>query len=179
MSRIGKQPINIPQGVNVSFDEKTGVFSVIGPLGSLDRKMRSEVKVSIAENSIVLDPIDKDIFSKALWGTYASHIINMIEGVSKGFEKTMIIEGVGYKAEVSGNELILKVGYSHSVNMEIPEGLEILVEKNKVKIKGFDKELVGSFSGRMRKVRKPEPYKGKGIRYEDEIVQRKQGKRAA
>ncbi len=179
MSRIGKQPIIIPQGVKVSFDPEKRILAVSGPHGELSRKIRSEVNVELDEESLVFTPRGKNIFSRALWGTYASHAMNMVEGVSERFEKKLVVEGVGYKVEVSGRSLILKVGYSHPVEIDIPEGLEVSVEKNVIMVKGADKELVGSFCAEVRSVRKPEPYKGKGIRYDNEVVRRKQGKRAA
>ncbi len=179
MSRIGKQLISIPQGVKVRFNSDERTLIVSGPHGELSRKLRSEVNVEVGEETVTFTPKDEDIFSKALWGTYASHTINMIEGVSNRFEKKLVVEGIGYKVEVSGNSLVLKVGFSHPVNIEIPKGLEVMVEKNVITVKGFDKELVGSFCAGVKSVKKPEPYKGKGIRYENEVVRRKQGKRAA
>ncbi|MGM0482322.1 MAG: 50S ribosomal protein L6 [Patescibacteria group bacterium] len=179
MSRVGKQVIKIPQGVKADFDPQSRVFSVTGPHGSLSRKLRPEVDVKLEEDSISFDVKGDDIFSRSLWGTYASHVANMVEGVSNRFEKRLVIEGVGYTVEVSGNTLTLKVGFSHPVVITIPEELEVATEKNTVSVKGIDKELVGSFCAQVRNRKKPEPYKGKGIRYENEIVRRKQGKRAA
>lgn len=179
MSRIGKKLIEIPEGVTVSFDKKERVLSVTGPNGGLERKLRSEVEVSISDGNVSFNVADESIFSRALWGTYASHTINMIEGVRNLFEKKLVVEGVGYTVEVSGGELTLKVGYSHPVKFSIPEGLDVSTEKNVIIVKGIDKELVGGFCAKVRSSKKPEPYKGKGIRYDDEVVRRKQGKRAA
>ena len=179
MSRIGKQSIVVPKGVEVSFDPKDGTFGVKGVHGSLSRKFRPEIEVSIKEDSVTFSPKGKDVFSRALWGTYASHASNMIEGVSNRFEKKLVVEGVGYKVEVVGEVLTLKVGYSHQVDIKIPKELEVIVEKNVITVKGADKELLGGFCAKVRSVKKPEPYKGKGIRYENEVVRRKQGKRAA
>lgn len=178
MSRIGKQPIVIPEGVKAQFDSEGRVLTVSGPHGNLIRKLRSDVEIKIDDKEIVFTPRDKDIFSRALWGTYASHTLNMIEGVTNRFEKKLVVEGVGYKVEVVDKNLVLKVGFSHPVEIAIPSELEVSVEKNTVSVKGVDKELVGSFSANIRSVRKPEPYKGKGIRYENEVIRRKQGKRA-
>ncbi|MGM0629122.1 MAG: 50S ribosomal protein L6 [Patescibacteria group bacterium] len=178
MSRVGKQIIKIPEGVKANFDPQSRVFSVTGPHGNLSRELRQEVDVNLEEDSVSFDVKEGDIFSRSLWGTYASHVANMIEGVSNLFEKKLIVEGVGYTVEVSDDSLTLKVGFSHPVVIKIPEELEVSVEKNTVSVKGIDKELVGSFCAQVRNKKKPEPYKGKGIRYENEIVRRKQGKRA-
>lgn len=179
MSRVGKQIIKIPQDVKVDFDPKSRVLNVTGPHGSLSRQLRREVVVNLDEESVSFDVKGDDLFSKALWGTYASHASNMVQGVSDRFEKRLVVEGVGYTVEVLENSLTLKVGFSHPVVISIPEGLEVSVEKNTISVKGVNKELVGSFCARVRSVKKPEPYKGKGIRYENETVRRKQGKRAA
>ena len=117
--------------------------------------------------------------SRKDWGTVASHLSNMIEGVTEGFTKKLIIEGVGYRAETSGNKLVMQLGYSHPVEMQIPEGVAVEVEKNEITVSGTDKEAVGQFAANIRAKRKPEPYKGKGIRYSDEIIRRKEGKKAA
>ena len=179
MSRVGKKLIEIPEGVTVSFNPEERVLSVVGPHGNLARKLRTEVDVSIADGTVSFNINNDDIFSRALWGTYASHAVNMIEGVSNLFEKKLIVEGVGYTVEVSGGELTLKVGYSHPVKFTIPEGLDVSTEKNVITVKGIDKEAVGGFCAKVRSSKKPEPYKGKGIRYDNEVVRRKQGKRAA
>ncbi|MFP4022317.1 MAG: 50S ribosomal protein L6 [Candidatus Paceibacterota bacterium] len=178
MSRIGKQNITIPKEVEVSFEKDSRILAVTGPYGTLKRTLRNEVEISIDEESLSFTPKGKDKFSNSLWGTYASHAINMIEGVTNRFEKRLSVEGVGYKAEVNGDVLILKVGFSHPVEITIPKDLEVSVEKNIISAKGADKEQVGRFAANVRDVRKPEPYKGKGIRYENEEVRRKQGKRA-
>ncbi|MFP4539589.1 MAG: 50S ribosomal protein L6 [Candidatus Paceibacterota bacterium] len=178
MSRIGKQNITIPKGVEVSFEKDSRILAVTGPHGTLKRTLRNEVEISIDEESLSFTPKGKDMFSNSLWGTYASHAINMIEGVTNRFEKRLSVEGVGFKAEVAGDTLTLKVGFSHPVEITIPKDLEVSVEKNIISVKGADKEQVGLFAANVRDVRKPEPYKGKGIRYENEEVRRKQGKRA-
>ena len=179
MSRIGKKIIKIPQGVNINFEPKGRTLTVSGPHGTLARNMRPEVDMNVEEDTLTFVINNDDIFSRSLWGTYASHAINMIEGVTNRFEKKMIVEGVGYTVEVSGNTLTLKVGFSHPVNVLIPEDLEVSTEKNTIIVKGADKEKVGSFCAQVRSIKKPEPYKGKGIRYENEVVKRKQGKKSA
>lgn len=177
MSRLGKKPILIPSGVEVKISD--GVFSVKGPLGETNKKFKEDIKIEIKEGSIVLTP-QKNIKERfALWGTYASHIKNMIEGVTKGFEKKLIIEGVGFRAQIEGSNLALSLGLSHPVKTEIPKDLKVKVEKNVIIISGADKEKVGQFSAQIRALKKPEPYKGKGIRYENEIIRRKAGKKVA
>lgn len=178
MSRIAKQPIPIPDKTEVTLN--SGILSVKGPKGTLSRALRNEVKISIDGNIIILNPANEtDIFSRALWGTYASHIKNMIAGVNTPFVKKLILEGVGYKSEVKGKDLNLALGFSHGVVVPIPEGLTVTAEKNVITITGIDKELVGQFASKIRAMKKPEPYKGKGFRYDNEVIRRKQGKKAA
>lgn len=176
MSRIGKQQINIPENTEIKLDG--GLLTVKGPLGELKREFKSDVEIAVVDNNVEVKPKKENNFTKALWGTYASHVINMIEGVNKGFKKALIIEGVGYRAAVESNTLVLNVGFSHQVKIPIPEGLDTKVEKSLITISGIDKEKVGQFAAKVRSVKKPEPYKGKGIRYEDEVIRRKQGKKA-
>ena len=176
MSRIGKQPITLPAGVEASM--KDGVFSVKGPKGTLTRILKSDVGVAIDGTAVVLTPKPSSDLAPALWGTYASHILNMIEGVTKGFEKKLEIEGVGYRGEVKGTKLVLALGFSHPVQIDIPAGITVVVEKGLFTITGIDKELLGQFAATVRGMKEPEPYKGKGIRYQGEYVIRKQGKKA-
>lgn len=175
MSRVGKQEIKIPGSVKVSKDGS--VLKVVGPKGELSRDFRPEVEIKIGEGIITLAISRNDKFLKSLWGTYASHIKNMVEGVEKPYQKKLILEGVGYKSEVKGKELVLALGFSHPVNVPIPEGITVTAEKNLLTITGINKELVGSFTASVRALKKPEPYKGKGFRYEDEVIRRKQGKK--
>lgn len=177
MSRLGKKPIEIPNGVTVSFDN--GIFSVKGPKGELKKEFKPIIEIKIEGNEITLTPKAETIESKALWGTYASHIGNMIEGVTNGYSKKLLIDGVGFKMGVSGNEVVLSVGFTNEVKLEIPEGLEVVPEKNTLTVNGIDKEAVGSFAAKIRSQKKPEPYKGKGIRYDGEVILRKQGKKTA
>jgi len=176
MSRLGKQPVTLPSSVDATFED--GVLTVNGPKGTLTRPVNTRhVDVAIEDNVITFTPNETDK-SAALWGTYAAHAHNMINGVTEGFEKQLEIEGVGYRAEVQGTTLVLNVGYSHPVNLELPEGVSASVEKNVITISGYDKDAVGQFAANIKKVRPPEPYKGKGIRYQGEYIIRKQGKKA-
>ncbi len=175
MSRIGKQKIEIPADVKVTMDGT--VITVVGPKGTLAKTFRDDIKITIVGGIIELDIKRNDKFSRSLWGTYASHIKNMIEGVTKPFQKKLILEGVGFKSEVKGNTFNFALGFSHPVIVPIPAGITATAEKNNITITGIDKELVGSFTAAVRALKKPEPYKGKGMRYEDEVIRRKQGKK--
>lgn len=174
MSRIGKKSIEIPSGVAVNLSGN--IVSVKGPKGELKREIFPSVNIKISDKDVLVETKSPD--NSALWGTFASHIINMLEGVSKGFEKKLQIEGIGYKGEVKGNSLVFALGFSHPVNVSIPEGLKATIEKNLITISGIDKEAVGAFAAKLRDNKKPEPYKGKGIRYEGEVVDMKQGKKS-
>ncbi|MFH1509764.1 MAG: 50S ribosomal protein L6 [Candidatus Nealsonbacteria bacterium] len=177
MSRIGKKPIEIPVGVEVKLEGSK--VTVKGAKGELSREFRPEVTIEMKDNIISTSITSEEKLSKALWGLTRMLISNMIVGVSEGFEKKLEIQGVGYKAEIVGNKINLSMGYSHPVNLEIPEGLAAVVDKNIITISGINKENVGQFAANIRKVRKPEPYKGKGIRYVGEYVRRKVGKKVA
>jgi len=176
MSRLGKIPITLPAGVEATFAD--GVLTVTGPKGTLTRPMKDDVKVVVEGNTVTLTPDEKSDDAPALWGTYAAHANNMVTGVTEGFTKVLEIEGVGYRAEMKGTTLVLNVGFSHQVELEVPEGLTTTVEKNVITVTGADKDAVGQFSANIKKVKKPEPYKGKGIRYQGEYIIRKQGKKA-
>ena len=178
MSRIGKKLITIPQGVTVTLDK--GVITVKGPCGEIKKDVDVNlIRINIAEDTITSEPIRNDKFSNAIWGTYMSHIANMILGSEKSFEKKLIIEGVGFKWEVKGDKLQLNVGFSHPVFVDIPSDLTVTAEKGNLTIAGIDKESVSRFAMQVRKIKKGEPYKGKGIRYVDEVLRRKQGKKSA
>ncbi len=176
MSRIGKQTIVIPEKTEVV--QNDGVVSVKGPLGELKREFKDIIEIKIEGSEITLAPKDESKTTTALWGTYASHIKNMVDGVNKAYEKKLIVEGVGFKVDLKGNEIEMALGFSHAVKVKVPEGLTVTVEKNTISISGIDKEAVGQFAAKVRALKKPEPYKGKGIRYDDEVVRRKQGKKA-
>ena len=177
MSRIGKQEIQIPKGVEVT--KNGAVLKVVGPKGTITKTFRDDITINIADGLVTLDIKRNDKFSKSLWGTYASHIKNMITGVETPYQKKLILEGVGFKSEVKGKEFNFALGFSHPVIIPIPEGITATTEKNNITITGIDKELVGNFTAAIRALKKPEPYKGKGIRYEDEVIRRKQGKKTA
>ncbi|MEK7459564.1 MAG: 50S ribosomal protein L6 [Patescibacteria group bacterium] len=175
MSRIGKQEIQIPDGIKVT--KEGTVLKVIGANGTLTKIFRDDITINIGDKIITLNIKRNDKFSKALWGTYASHIINMIKGVQNPYQKKLILEGVGFKSEVKGKEIVFALGFSHPVIVKIPEGITVTAEKNNITITGIDKELVGGFTASLRALKKPEPYKGKGMRYEAEVIRRKQGKK--
>lgn len=178
MSRIGKQIITIPAGVTAAIVD--GRFRITGPKGTLERPLNPIVTVTLADNTIAFTVANPDEKSeRSLWGTWGAHANNMILGVTKGFSKQLEINGVGYKASMQGKDLKLDVGYSHPVIFEIPEGLQASVEKNLITLAGFDKELLGTVAAKLRSVRKPEPYKGKGIKYLTETIRRKAGKTAS
>lgn len=176
MSRIGKRPITIPEKTEVSI--ASGVISVKGPKGELHKNFRPDISIAVQDREVRLKPARNNKQTAALWGTYASHIKNMIGGVNTPYVKKLVLEGVGYKSAVKGNLLELALGFSHIVNVPIAEGLTVTAEKNLITITGIDKELVGEWSARVRALKKPEPYKGKGFRYEGEIIRRKQGKKS-
>lgn len=176
MSRIGKQIIEIPSGTTV--EVANGVITVKGPKGTLTRDLNPKVEISIEGNQATVVPVDNDLPTQSLWGTFASLLQNMVTGVNTPFERKLVVEGVGYRAEMQGTDLVLNVGFSHPVKMKTPEGLTASVEKNVITISGPDKEQVGQFAATVRASRKPEPYKGKGIRYDDEVIRRKQGKKS-
>ncbi len=175
MSRIGKQEIQIPKGVEVTKSGDT--ITVKGPKGVVTKIFRDDILIKIAEGLVTLDIKRNDKFSKSLWGTYASHLKNMIAGVETPYQKKLILEGVGFKSEVKGKQFVFALGFSHPVIVSIPEGITATAEKNNITITGIDKELVGSFASAVRALKKPEPYKGKGMRYEGEVIRRKQGKK--
>lgn len=177
MSRVGKQKINIGAGTTVKMEN--GKITVTGKEGTLVRDFRPEIEIKIENNEITLLPKSDDVFSKKLWGTYAAHLKNMIKGVNESFSKKLLIEGIGYKAEVKDDQLVLNLGFSHQVFVPIPKELKVKTEKGAITISGSDKETVGQFAAYIRSLKKPEPYKGKGIRYEKEVVRRKAGKKAA
>lgn len=177
MSRVGKQQLVVPAKTDVSF--VNGIFTVKGPLGTLSKELKDTITVTIENNIVSFTPKTDDPFSRALWGTYASHVKNMIAGVNAPYTKKLILEGVGFKSEVKGKDLHLALGFSHPVVVAIPEGLTVTAEKNNLTFTGIDKELVGQFASKIRAMKKPEPYKGKGFRYDTEVIRRKAGKKTA
>ena len=176
MSRIGNRIITVPAGVTV--EEKDGIVTVKGPKGELKQPMLKDITMKVEGTEITLERANEN--AKAMHGTMNSLVNNMIIGVTKGYEKSLETIGVGYRFNVQGKKLVINAGYSHPVNMTVPEGLTVEANGNtEITIKGIDKVLVGEFAANVRKVRPPEPYKGKGIRYKDEHVRRKEGKKAA
>ena len=175
MSRLGKQPVAIPSGVDVSIAD--GILTVKGPNATLARPVRDEVTFTVVDGQLTIEPGEGKL-AQSLWGTYGAHVRNMIAGVTDGFTKVLEIEGVGYRAEVKGSDIVLNVGFSHPVTLAIPEGITAEVQKSEIILKGADKDALGQFAADVRKVKKPEPYKGKGIRYQGEHIIRKQGKKA-
>lgn len=178
MSRIGKKPIQIPEKTEVKIDGL--IVSVKGPLGELSEKIHQDIDVKIADGVITTSPKKQSLETNAIWGTSTSLISNMIEGVTKGFEKKLIIEGVGFKFILAGSKLTLNVGFSHPIELTVPQGITVTeVEKNQISVKGINKQMVGEFAAVIRDYKRTEPYKGKGIRYSDEVIRRKEGKKTA
>jgi len=177
MSRIGKKSIEIPENVKVEIEGQN--LKVLGSKGELKIELLREIKVEIKNNEILVSPQKENPSKKArgLWGLYRALIFNMVFGVSQGFEKKLEIEGIGYKATIDGENLVLNVGFSNPVKIKKPEGIDFLVEKNLLTVSGIDKEKVGQIAAIIRKVKKAEPYKGKGIKYQGEKIRRKEGKK--
>jgi large subunit ribosomal protein L6 len=175
MSRVGKKPILIPPGVEIKTEGQRIV--VKGPKGEIQREVRPEIKIEVKEGKIIFSPQQEIKKTNAFWGLTRALIFNMVKGVTDGYEKKLQIEGVGYRAGLEGDSLVLKLGFSHPVKVKQPEGIKFLVEKNIVSISGIDKELVGQSAAKIRKISPPEPYKGTGIRYFGEVVRRKAGKK--
>ncbi len=176
MSRIGKKPILIPQGVEIKIEGQK--VTVKGPKGELSREVRPEIKVVQEDSQLIIAPQKETKETAAFWGLTRALLANDIKGVTEGFVKRLEIEGVGYRAALEGRDLNLQMGFSHPVKIKAPEGITFLVEKNVIIVSGIDKGLVGQTSAKIRAVKPPEPYKGKGIRYEGEQVRRKLGKKA-
>jgi large subunit ribosomal protein L6 len=175
MSRIGKKPINIPENVEVNIANQQ--VKIKGPKGALELFLHPKVKAEAKEKEIVINISDSSVKAeRSLWGLSRSLINNMVEGVVNGFTKQLEINGIGFKAAVQDKKLVLNVGFSHPVEYQIPEGIEIKVEKNIITISGIDKQKVGQVAAEIRSIKKPEPYKGKGIKYLNEVIIRKVGK---
>ncbi len=178
MSRIGKKPITVPSGVTVTFAANNTVV-VKGPKGELTNSFHKDMKIIMEENNVIVERPSDSKLHKTFHGTTRALLNNMVVGVSEGFKKELVIKGVGYRAQLQGKKLVLNVGYSHPVEFDIPKGISIEVPKPvNVIISGFDRQVVGEFAANIREVRKPEPYLGKGIRYSDEHIRRKEGKKA-
>ena len=176
MSRIGKKPVSIPSGVTASIE--SGVLSVKGPKGTLSLNMRDEISYTLDDGGILVKPANDSKQARAFWGMQRTLVQNLITGVTDGFTKKLLITGVGYRANSQGKTLKLQLGYSHDVNIDVPEGIEIKTpDQTTVEISGIDKQKVGQIAAEIRRWRKPEPYKGKGIKYEGEYIFRKEGKK--
>jgi len=176
MSRIGKKLIAIPSNTDVAVTD--GLVTVKGPKGELQLPFKPVVDITVTDGEVKVAPKGTSVEHRSLWGTYASEITSMIQGVHTPYEKKLIVEGVGFKSDLQGNKLVLNIGFSHPVELTVPEEIECVVEKNNITITGVSKEKVGQFAAVIRSKKKPEPYKGKGIRYHDEVVRRKEGKKA-
>ena len=174
MSRIGKLPVTIPEKVEVKVDGPW--VSVKGPGGELEQTFTNNVNIKVQENQVEVTPADKSLKARAMWGTARTIISNMVNGVTEGFKKTLEFNGVGYKAQVKGQNLELNLGYSHPIVYELPEGISAKVVKNTIEISGSSRELVGFVAAKIRSFRLPEPYKGKGVKYIDETIVKKAGK---
>jgi large subunit ribosomal protein L6 len=177
MSRVGKKPIIIPEGVEVTIENN--LVTVKGPKATLGRQINEVVKIEQKENEIIVSVDNElDTNQRAQWGTARAVIANLVKGVTEGFSKKLEVNGVGYRVSLSGRTLVLNVGYSHEVKFELPEGIDATVEGNVITINGANTDLVGEVAANIRSVRKPEPYKGKGIKYVGEVIRRKAGKAA-
>lgn len=177
MSRIGKLPVPIPKGVEVTLGKMS--IEVKGPKGSLTTPVHEKIAYEQAENAVVLSRVDNTRLARAQHGLRRTLLANLVEGVTKGFAKTLEVVGVGYKVSVQGKVVVLTVGFSHPVNFALPQGVEAKAEGNKLTVAGIDKQLVGEVAAKIRRVRPPEPFKGKGIKYADEHIRRKAGKSGA
>jgi large subunit ribosomal protein L6 len=176
MSRIGKKPVSVPAGVTASIDGR--IMSVKGPKGTLTLQMREEISYEVETDGITVKPANETKQARAFWGMQRTLVQNLITGVTEGFTKKLLITGVGYRAASQGKVLKLQLGYSHDVNFDIPEGIEIKTpDQTTVEISGIDKQKVGQVAAEIRRWRKPEPYKGKGIKYDGEFIFRKEGKK--
>jgi len=176
MSRIGKKPVSVPAGVTASIDG--GVLNVKGPKGALSLNLRDEISYTLEDGGISVQPANETKQARAFWGMQRTLVQNLVTGVTEGFTKKLLITGVGYRAASQGKVLKLQLGYSHDVNIDVPEGIEIKTpDQTTVEISGIDKQKVGQIAAEIRRWRKPEPYKGKGIKYDGEFIFRKEGKK--
>jgi large subunit ribosomal protein L6 len=176
MSRIGKKPVAIPGGVTANIAD--GILTVKGPKGTLTLTLADDVTYALEDGSISVQPANDSKRARSFWGMQRTLVSNLVEGVTEGFSKTLVITGVGYRANAQGTKLKLQLGYSHDVDLDVPEGLEVKTpDQTTVEISGVDKQKVGQFAAEIRRWRKPEPYKGKGIKYRGEFIFRKEGKK--
>jgi large subunit ribosomal protein L6 len=176
-SRLAKKPIPVPPKVEVTAGN--GMLSVKGSKATLSRSVHSSINIEVTPEGVVITPNNGTRLAHALTGTFAAHVKAMMQGVETPFKKVLVLNGVGYKVELRGTDLVFSVGFSHQVTLKIPQGITVTVVKNVITVEGSDKQQVGQFAAEIRAVKKPEPYLGKGIKYEDEVIRRKQGKKAA
>lgn len=176
MSRVGKHPVEVPSSVKCQL--AGGFLNVRGPLGEVNVHVTQHVRLQLESNSVTVAPTSNSKLSRALWGTTRALVANAVQGVDKGFSKRLEINGVGFRAALQGSDLVMQLGFSHDVIVKIPQGIKVVCEKpTLLNISGFSKEQVGEFAAKIRGLKKPEPYKGKGIKYEGEIILRKEGKK--
>lgn len=176
MSRLAKKPIPVPAKVTVTSAE--GMLTVKGAKETLSRSVHSSINIEVGSEGVVITPKNTSRLARALTGTFAAHVRAMMQGVETPFKKTLVLNGVGYKVELKGKDLVFAVGFSHPVSLTVPEGITAAVAKNVITVEGADKQKVGQFAAEVRGVKPPEPYLGKGIKYDDEVIIRKQGKKA-
>lgn len=175
MSRLARKPTAVGK---TEVSVQSGTLTVKGSKGTLTKRVHPSIDIAVADGAVTVTPKDRSRLAKALVGTYASHVKNMVQGVETPFTKKLILEGVGYRMEIKGTDVVLTVGFSHTVPLAIPAGVTAKVEKNVLTLESVDKEVLGQFAANIRRVKPPEPYLGKGIRYEGEVILRKQGKKA-
>jgi large subunit ribosomal protein L6 len=175
MSRVGKRTITIPDSVKIS--DSPNLLTISGPKGEMKVNLFDGISINISENSLSVSRSNDDKMLRAMHGTIRQLISNAIDGVNDGFSKVLQIQGIGYAARTENNRLVLQLGFSHDIAIDLPDGIEVSVQKNEVEIKGINKQIVGQFAAKVRSLKKPEPYKGKGIRYKGEYVRSKQGKK--
>ncbi len=177
MSRIGKKPISVPAEVKISSDGLN--FSIVGPKGALAMKINPEVRINVSESEVMVEKIGKTKKAPAIWGTTARLIENMIQGVIRGFQKKLELNGVGYRMSVQGKKINMALGFSHPVEVDIPDEISVSIEGNLMTVSGISKQKVGQFAANVKKLKPVEPYKGKGFRYVGEIVRKKEGKKSS
>lgn len=177
MSRIGKLPVSIPEKVTVTVEQPANTVKVEGPKGKLEKSFDAPVEIKVEDNQVVVAPRNNSRFARAMYGTTRSIVAGMVEGVTNGFSKNLEVKGVGFRAQLRGNVLNMNLGYSHDINFDVPEGITITVtDQTKIKVEGFDKQLVGMVASQLEHFYKPEPYKGKGVHIEGKFYRRKEGK---
>jgi large subunit ribosomal protein L6 len=176
MSRVGKKPIEISDKIKITYSDR--ILTVAGDKGTLTRTIHPDVNLNIEDNSLTVTIENMDKKTRSLWGMTRALVANMVTGVSQGFERALEINGIGYRAEIKGKNILFNLGFSHPIDFPLPEGISATIEKNIIKLSGIDKDLLGYTASKIRSFRPPEPYKGKGVKYVEEYIQRKAGKTA-